>query len=117
MGDRAFQTLLAGPLLAPIWVAGLVRLFRDPALRELRFLAWVWIVLAGVFMATGGKPYYLAGLLPFLIGAGAGWVDGWLERGRAGMRRAALGAGIGVSAPSPPPSSPCPCFPPTAPVP
>jgi 4-amino-4-deoxy-L-arabinose transferase-like glycosyltransferase len=93
-----FQALLAGPLLAPVWIAGLVRLVRDPSLRDVRFLAWAWVVLACVFMATGGKPYYLAGLLPALIGAGAGWVDGWLERGRAGVRRAALAAGITLSA-------------------
>src|SRR5215211_1430725 len=70
-----FQLLLVSPLLAPVWIAGLVRLFRDPAVREFRFLAWAWAVLAVVFMASGGKPYYLAGLLPALLGAGAeqGW--------------------------------------------
>src|SRR5215211_6962041 len=58
-----FQALLVGPLLAPVWIAGLVRLFRDPAVRDCRFLAWAWLVLAVVFMASGGKPYYLAGPL------------------------------------------------------
>ena len=66
-----FQFLLVSPVLAPVWIAGLVGLFRDPALRDFRFLAWAWVVLAGVFMASGGKPYYLAGLLPALLGAGA----------------------------------------------
>ena len=28
-----YQLLLIGPFLAPVWIAGLVRLFRDPALR------------------------------------------------------------------------------------
>jgi 4-amino-4-deoxy-L-arabinose transferase-like glycosyltransferase len=65
-----FQVLLAGPLLAPVWIVGLVRLFRDPALREFRFLAWTWVLLAIAFMATGGKQYYLAGLLPVLLAAG-----------------------------------------------
>jgi Dolichyl-phosphate-mannose-protein mannosyltransferase len=93
-----FQVLLVSPLLAPVWIAGLVRLFRDPSVREVRFLAWTWVVLAGVFMATGGKPYYLAGLLPALIGAGAVWVDDWLDRGRERVRRATLVAAVGVSA-------------------
>ena len=93
-----FQALLAGPLLAPVWVAGLVRLARDPALREMRFLLWAWVVLAAVFMASGGKPYYLAGLLPVLLAAGALTVDEWLERGRRGVRRAALVGAVGVSA-------------------
>ncbi|HYY89539.1 MAG TPA: glycosyltransferase family 39 protein, partial [Chloroflexota bacterium] len=41
-----FQVLVIGPLLAPVWIAGLVRLFRDPSVRDYRFLAWAWVVLA-----------------------------------------------------------------------
>lgn len=93
-----FQVLLVSPPLAPVWIAGLVRLFRDPALRDVRFIAWAWVVLAGVFMATGGKPYYLAGLLPILIAAGAAPVDGWLGRGRRLARRALLAVAITTSA-------------------
>ncbi len=88
-----FQFLLASPLIAPVWVAGLVRLFREG---ELRFLGWAWVVLAVVFMASGGKPYYLAGLLPLLLAAGARPVDEWIARGAA--RRAALVAAVAVSA-------------------
>jgi 4-amino-4-deoxy-L-arabinose transferase-like glycosyltransferase len=93
-----FQFLLVSPVLAPVWICGLVRLFRDPSLRDLRFIAWAWVVLAVVFMATGGKPYYLAGLLPVLLGAGAGWVDEWLDRGRRALRTAALTGAIVLSA-------------------
>lgn len=92
-----FQVLLVSPILAPVWIAGLVGLFRDPALRSARFLGWAWVVLAVVFMATAGKPYYLAGLLPALIGAGALKVDGWLERGRPPTRRAALVGAVALS--------------------
>jgi 4-amino-4-deoxy-L-arabinose transferase-like glycosyltransferase len=93
-----FQVLLVSPPLAPVWIAGLVKLLRDPALRSVRFLAWAWVVLAAVFMASGGKPYYLAGLLPVLIAAGALAVDGWLARGRARARRAVLAAAVAASA-------------------
>jgi 4-amino-4-deoxy-L-arabinose transferase-like glycosyltransferase len=93
-----FQFLLVSPALAPVWICGLVRLFRDPDLRDVRFVAWAWVVLAIVFMATGGKPYYLAGLLPVLLAAGAGWVDEWLEWGRRAPRMAALAAAIALSA-------------------
>jgi 4-amino-4-deoxy-L-arabinose transferase-like glycosyltransferase len=93
-----FQFLLVSPLLAPVWIAGLVRLFRDPSLREVRFVAWAWVVLAVAFMASGGKPYYLAGLLPALLGSGAVAVDAWLERGRARARRVLLIAALSVSA-------------------
>jgi len=92
-----FQLLLVSPLLAPVWIAGLVRLFRDPAVREFRFLAWAWAVLAVVFMASGGKPYYLAGFLPALLGAGAAEVDGWIERGRRRARKAVLIAALVAS--------------------
>jgi 4-amino-4-deoxy-L-arabinose transferase-like glycosyltransferase len=90
-----FQALLASPPLAPVWIAGLVWLARE---RELRFLAWAWAVLAVVFMASGGKPYYLGGLLPLLLAAGAVGVDGWLRRGRPRARAAVLGVAIGASA-------------------
>jgi Dolichyl-phosphate-mannose-protein mannosyltransferase len=93
-----FQPLLFGPLLAPVWIAGLIALFRDRALRDLRFLAWAWVILAIVFMASGGKPYYLAGLTPVLLGAGAVAVDRWLDRGQAGARRALLVGAIALSA-------------------
>jgi 4-amino-4-deoxy-L-arabinose transferase-like glycosyltransferase len=93
-----FQFLLISPLLAPVWIAGLVRLFREPEVRDVRFVAWAWVVLAVVFMASGGKPYYLAGLLPALLGSGAVSVDRWLERGAATVRRALLGAAVVLSA-------------------
>lgn len=92
-----FQFLLASPVLAPVWIAGLVRLFRDPTVRRCRFVAWAWVLLAVVFMATGGKPYYLAGLLPALLAAGAGPVDGWLDRARTRLRRGVLSAAVALS--------------------
>ncbi len=71
--------LQVGPLLAPIWIAGLVVLLRQPALRS---LGWTFIVLLSLFVLLGGKPYYLAGLMPLLFASGAeaflGWVRGWV---------------------------------------
>jgi hypothetical protein len=93
-----FQVLLVSPPLAPVWIAGLVSLFRDPRLRDVRCFAWAWVVLAIVFMATAGKPYYLSGLLPLLIAAGALRADGWLERGRTRARRALLAVAVAASA-------------------
>jgi hypothetical protein len=49
-------------------------------------------------MATGGKPYYLAGLLPLLVAVGSASVDRWLEGGRRRARRSAVAAAIAVSA-------------------
>jgi 4-amino-4-deoxy-L-arabinose transferase-like glycosyltransferase len=92
-----FQFLLVSPLLAPVWIAGLVALFRDRTLRDYRFLAWSWLVLALVFMATGGKPYYISGLLPALLGAGCLSVDRWLDRGSSGLRQPLLAVAVAVS--------------------
>ena len=60
--------LQVGPWLAPVWITGLVRLWRDPVLR---CLATTFGVLLVAFFVLGGKPYYLAGLLPLLLAAGA----------------------------------------------
>lgn len=93
-----FQLVLVSPLLVPVWGAGLVRLFRDPDVRDARAFAWAYGVLAVVFMATGGKPYYLGGLYPVLLAAGAVPLVSWLTRGRRTLRRAALGSALGLSA-------------------
>jgi Dolichyl-phosphate-mannose-protein mannosyltransferase len=60
---------LAGTLVGSVLgVAGLVRLFRMP---DLRFLSVTALGVAVLFMLTGGRPYYLAGVLPVLWAAGA----------------------------------------------
>jgi 4-amino-4-deoxy-L-arabinose transferase-like glycosyltransferase len=92
------QLVLLSPWVAPIWVAGLLRLFRDRALRWARSIGVAYLVLAVVFTATGGKSYYLAGLFPVLVAAGAEPTIGWLQRGRSRARRALLVAGLALSA-------------------
>ena len=93
-----FQLLLISPLLAPVWLAGLWELLRGRDLADLRFLGWTWVILAALFLITGGKPYYLAGMFPLLIAAGAPAVDRWLDRGRRQLRAGALAAALAVSA-------------------
>jgi hypothetical protein len=56
--------------LAPVWIAGLVRLFRAPELRFARPIGWAYVLLAVVFVIAGGKVYYLAGIYPVLLAAG-----------------------------------------------
>ncbi|MGH2916642.1 MAG: glycosyltransferase family 39 protein [Solirubrobacteraceae bacterium] len=104
-GGRAglipFQLVLIGPLLAPVWIAGLLKLARDPALRPLRCFAAAYLVLIAVFIATGGKAYYMSGLYPVLLGAGAVGAERWLAhaRGRAARARAGLViAAVGLTA-------------------
>jgi len=77
------QLLQVGPWLAPIWITGLVRLLRSPSLRV---LGATYVGLCVLFLVVGGKPYYLAGLYPLLLAAGAqpvldrlrGWAVGLL---------------------------------------
>lgn len=92
-----FQLLLVSPVLAPVWIAGLAALLRRSSLRRFRFFAVAWIFLVLVFLATGGKPYYLAGMFPVLLAAGATEVDAWLERGSRRARRTSLATAIVLS--------------------
>ncbi|HEX6755121.1 MAG TPA: glycosyltransferase family 39 protein [Mycobacteriales bacterium] len=106
LGFLPFQLLLVGPLLVPVWVAGLVRLLRSPQVRDFRFLGVAYLLLAGVYLVVGGKAYYLAGAYPALLASGAVAVDGWLSRGGQARRRlvatavaltAVVGAVVGLA--------------------
>ena len=88
-----FQLLLVSPVLSPVWIAGLVALFRR---RPFRLFAVAWTFLVIAFLATGGKPYYLAGMLPLLLAAGAIEADAWLDRGSP-RRPAALWGAIALT--------------------
>jgi len=79
------QLVLLG-LVAPVWVAGLVRLLRGEALRWCRALGVAFIVLLITFTVIGGKPYYLAGMYTVLLGAGAQPTLDWVRRGRSRLR-------------------------------
>jgi len=69
--------------LAPVWVAGLVRLLRGGELRWCRAFGIAFVILVIIFTVTGGKPYYLGGMFPVLVGAGAQPAVDWVRRGRA----------------------------------
>jgi hypothetical protein len=91
------QFVLVSWYFSPVWIAGLVRLFRDPGLRWCQAVGVAHPVLAVVFMATGGKPYYLAGTFPVLLGAGAEPAVAWLRRGQMRLRRGLLVAAFALS--------------------
>lgn len=93
-----FQFLLVSPVLSPIWIAGLWALARKPRFRRFRLFAVAWLVLLVVFFAADGKPYYLAGMFPVLLAAGAIETDAWLQRGSPAFRRRLLVAAISLSA-------------------
>jgi hypothetical protein len=91
-----FQLVLVGPLLVPVWAIGWWRLARDQALRPFRAFALAYPMLAAIFMLTGAKPYYLAGMYPLLLAAGAAPVVDWVRAGARG-RAVLLGAALAVT--------------------
>ncbi|MEQ3550999.1 glycosyltransferase family 39 protein [Pseudonocardia nematodicida] len=69
-----YQLVLVSPLLFPVWAVGWWQLLRNPRLAPFRGFAVAYVLLVAVFTVTGGKPYYLAGLYPVLLAAGAGTI-------------------------------------------
>ncbi len=49
------QLVLLGVTVVPIWVAGLVQLWKDQCWRPLRALVWAYPVLCVIVVATGGQ--------------------------------------------------------------
>jgi 4-amino-4-deoxy-L-arabinose transferase-like glycosyltransferase len=92
-----YQLLLVSPVLAPVWIAGLIDLLRRNELRPFRALGVAWLILAAGFVIAGGKPYYLAGLFPVLLAAGSLRVTDWMAAGRRRRRTALVAASVGLS--------------------
>jgi len=63
--------LYAGVAGVMLVMYGLWRVFRDPALRDYRFLGVAFVVLYVFFVVTAGRPYYLAGFYAPLAAVGA----------------------------------------------
>lgn len=89
-----FQLVLISPVLVPVWALGWWRLVRDPDLRVWRPLAVAFVVLLGLVLVAGGKPYYVCGLYPVLLAAGAEPVARWLARASQAARVAAGTAAV-----------------------
>jgi hypothetical protein len=85
------QLVYVSPVLVPVWVAGIVRLWRDPEVRFARALAVSYPVLCVLLLALGGKPYYSVPLLVLLTAAGAEPALRWLSRGNQAARRRSAG--------------------------
>ena len=58
------------PLIAVVWIYGLIQLFREPAWAKLRPIGLAFLVATVVFLVAGGKGYYLAGAIVPLVAAG-----------------------------------------------
>lgn len=70
VGFVALTLLIYSPLMALVWLGGLRELLRREEWRDLRPLAWIFLVTFAFFLLTGGKAYYLAGAIVPLLAAG-----------------------------------------------
>nr|WP_205862380.1 glycosyltransferase family 39 protein [Planosporangium thailandense] len=86
------QLVLLGLGLVPIWVAGLVSLLRNPALRAVRALGVAYPVICVLVLGTAGQPYYTMGALLAPYAAGCIATVRWLS-GRP-ARRAWVAAAV-----------------------
>uniref|UniRef100_UPI0007A3DECC glycosyltransferase family 39 protein n=1 Tax=Nocardia sienata TaxID=248552 RepID=UPI0007A3DECC len=94
-GPAAFVLLqfgLMGPLMVVLWGAGLWWLARN----RHRAFALAYAVLLVAYLAAGGKAYYLGGMYPVLLAAGATALVTVLTRTR--WRRAATAAVVALNA-------------------
>jgi hypothetical protein len=92
------QLLITGFVPAIVWIAGLLRVLRNPEARPYRFVGIAYVVLALVFaISAGDKSYYVAGLYAPLYGAGAVPLERWLSRHRHGIARPAALAALALT--------------------
>jgi 4-amino-4-deoxy-L-arabinose transferase-like glycosyltransferase len=75
-----YQLLWLGFTEVPIWIIGLAKLLRAPAWRPVRALGLAYPIVSAIVLATGGGPYYTAGLIVFLYTAGCVEVTRWAAR-------------------------------------
>lgn len=100
-GPMAFiplAVLLAGALGAVLLCYGLWALLRHESLRPYRFLGVATVLLLVVFLVSGGRVYYLAGMYGVVFAAGAVALAAAVRRVGSARRRAILGSGAAVVA-------------------
>jgi hypothetical protein len=89
------QFVYLSPVLVPVWVAGIVRLWRDEEVRWARSFAVAYPVLCVVLLVLGGKPYYSIPLLLLVMAAGVAPALRWLNT-RNRRQGAVIAAVFGV---------------------
>ena len=90
------QILLMQPLTVFIWGIGLAYLLFHSSMSRYRSLGLCYLIVLGVFVVEGGKPYYLAAIYPVLLAAGAVAIERWLSNKWLRTSVAVLILGVGV---------------------
>jgi 4-amino-4-deoxy-L-arabinose transferase-like glycosyltransferase len=91
LGGLPAQIVYGGLFTAPVLIAGVVLLWRTPAVRYLAVT--VTVVAVYVLAWVPGKPYYTSGLLPAVLATGSVATERWFARGRRPSGRRALVVG------------------------
>jgi hypothetical protein len=78
----AQQALIAQPLLAPVWITGVLAFLFSARMKPYRFLGWCYVIAFTVFVVLKGKNYYLAPIYPVYMAAGAVVIEGFIARSR-----------------------------------
>jgi hypothetical protein len=91
------QFLYAGPVLAPVWVAGAVWSVRNPAARRFRPVGIACVSVIVLQFVLGGKPYYPGGAYTFLFAAGCVPLERWLAARKSRTSRFGPAARMGAA--------------------
>jgi Dolichyl-phosphate-mannose-protein mannosyltransferase len=86
----AQQVLIIHPVLAPIWIIGLLAFLFSARLKPYRFLGWCYLAAFAVFVVLHGKNYYLGPIYPVYLAAGAMVIESYIARSRQVWLKPAL---------------------------
>lgn len=70
------QLLVTNLFLAPVWIVGLIELFRNDTAR---FLAWTYAILILLMIVAHGKHYYPGDVYPIVIAGGGVAIERWTK--------------------------------------
>lgn len=90
-----YQLVIVGPLLLPVWVAGLWWLLKRPATRS---FGVAFLALLGLLLVTSGQQHYLFAAYPPLLAAAGVAASQWIGGGARRLRVLVAGKVVVVSA-------------------
>ena len=91
------QFAITGPIATPLWIAGLLRVFRKEEGHPFRPLGIAYLALAvPLAIVAGDKPYYVAAMYMPLAGAGAVPFERWWAQNRGRAKRVAVPLALGM---------------------
>jgi len=90
----AQQVLIVHPILAPIWIIGVLAFLFSARLKPYRFLGWTYLLAFTVFVILKGKNYYLGPIYAVYLAAGAVVIESFIARSRQVWLKPALAAVI-----------------------